>query len=244
MVCKIRAKTKCWGGAAECVCTIGDFFVILPFDMATKQKYYVVWQGRTTGIFDSWAACKAQIDGYEGAQYKAFPTENAAKMAFAQNYWQVVGRSKTLPLQAVAFADVAERPLAGCLSVDAACSGNPGVMEYRGVMVDTGEEVFRQGPFAAATNNIGEFLAIVHALALVEQGKLTVAAIYSDSVTAQAWVRQRRCKSKLIQNADNAPVFELINRANAWLATHTVSTNVLKWKTDIWGEIPADFGRK
>ena len=130
------------------------------------------------------------------------------------------------------------------LAVDAACSGNPGVMEYRGVMVDTGEEVFRQGPFAAATNNIGEFLAIVHALALVEQGKLTVAAIYSDSVTAQAWVRQRRCKSKLIQNAGNAPVFELINRANAWLATHAVSTNVLKWKTDVWGEIPADFGRK
>lgn len=210
--------------------------------MAAKQKYYVVWQGRTTGIFDNWAACKAQIDGYEGAQYKAFPTENAAKMAFAKNYWQVVGSQK--PTMLSAFADADERPLAGCLSVDAACSGNPGVMEYRGVMVDTGNEVFRQGPFAAATNNIGEFLAIVHALALVEQGKLAVAAIYSDSVTAQAWVRQRRCKSKLVQNADNAPVFELINRANAWLETHTVSTKVLKWKTDIWGEIPADFGRK
>lgn len=210
--------------------------------MAAKQKYYVVWQGRTKGIFDNWAACKAQIDGYEGAQYKAFPTENAAKMAFAKNYWQVVGSHK--PTMLSAFADADERPLSGCLSVDAACSGNPGVMEYRGVMVDTGNEVFRQGPFAAATNNIGEFLAIVHALALVEQGKLAVAAIYSDSVTAQAWVRQRRCKSKLVQNADNAPVFELINRANAWLATHTVSTKVLKWKTDIWGEIPADFGRK
>ncbi|MGM9747027.1 MAG: viroplasmin family protein [Paludibacteraceae bacterium] len=210
--------------------------------MAAKQKYYVVWQGRTSGVFDSWEACKAQIDGYEGAQYKSFPTENAAKMAFAKNYWQVVGSHKTMSLSA--FPDADERPLAGCLSVDAACSGNPGVMEYRGVLVDTGEEVFRQGPFAAATNNIGEFLAIVHALALVEQGKLTVAAIYSDSVTAQAWVRQRRCKSKLVQNADNAPVFELINRANAWLATHTVSTKVLKWKTDIWGEIPADFGRK
>ena len=129
------------------------------------------------------------------------------------------------------------------LCVDAACSGNPGWMAYRGVHIPSGKEIFRFGP-VYGTNNIGEFLAIVHALALVEQGKLTVAAIYSDSVTAQAWVRQRRCKSKLIQTADNAPVFELINRANAWLATHAVSTNVLKWKTDVWGEIPADFGRK
>ncbi len=210
--------------------------------MATKQKFYVVWQGRDTGIFDSWEACKAQIDGYEGAQYKSFPTENAAKMAFAQNYWQVVGKKNVVapPL----FDAAVERPLTGCVAVDAACSGNPGTMEYRGVLADTGQEIFHMGPYAEATNNVGEFLAIVHALALIEQGRLQTTAIYSDSVTAQAWVRQKRCKSKLAPTAANAPVFDLMRRAEAWLATHSLPVKILKWHTELWGEIPADFGRK
>lgn len=210
--------------------------------MATKKKFYVVWQGRATGIFDSWEACKAQIDGYAGAQYKSFPTESAARTAFAQNYWQVVGTQKAAaPLR---FDAAAERPLTGCVAVDAACSGNPGTMEYRGVLADTGQEVFRMGPYAEATNNVGEFLAIVHALALIDQGRLQVAAIYSDSVTAQAWVRQKHCKSKLAPTAANAPVFDLVRRADAWLATHTLPVKIMKWKTELWGEIPADFGRK
>ncbi len=210
--------------------------------MATKKKFYVVWQGRATGIFDSWEACKAQIDGYAGAQYKSFPTESAARTAFAQNYWQVVGTQKAAaPLR---FDTAAERPLTGCVAVDAACSGNPGTMEYRGVLADTGQEVFRMGPYAEATNNVGEFLAIVHALALIDQGRLQVAAIYSDSVTAQAWVRQKHCKSKLAPTAANAPVFDLVRRADAWLATHTLPVKIMKWKTELWGEIPADFGRK
>lgn len=209
--------------------------------MSAKRKYYVVWRGRETGVFSSWEACKAQIDGYEGAQYKSFPTEGAAKMAFAQNYWQVVGKK---PIAPPSFDGMAERPLAGCVAVDAACSGNPGTMEYRGVMADTGQEIFRMGPYAEATNNVGEFLAIVHALALIDQGRLHAAAIYSDSVTAQAWVRQKRCKSKLAPTAANAPVFDLVRRADAWLAAHAVKVKILKWKTELWGEIPADFGRK
>lgn len=212
--------------------------------MSAKRKYYVVWRGRETGVFDSWEACKAQIDGYEGAQYKSFPTEHAAQMAFTQNYWQVVGKKNAVALPLALSDDCADRPLTGCVAVDAACSGNPGTMEYRGVMADTGQEIFRMGPYAEATNNVGEFLAIVHALALIDQGRLHVAAIYSDSVTAQAWVRQKRCKSKLVPTAANAAVFYLVRRADAWLATHTFSVKILKWKTELWGEIPADFGRK
>ncbi len=218
------------------------FFVFLHCMATQAKKYYVVWKGRETGIFDSWEACRAQTEGFEGAQYKSFPTENAAKMAFAQNYWQVVGK-QAKPQKAL-FELSDEKPVVGSISVDAACSGNPGVMEYRGVMTDSGQVIFHFGPFDGATNNIGEFLAIVHALALIEQGKLQVSAIYSDSVTAQAWIRQKRCKSKLEQTADNAQVFDLMRRAEKWLATHTFSTKILKWKTEIWGEIPADFGRK
>ena len=64
-------------------------------------------------------------------------------------------------------------------AVDAACSGNPGPMEYRGIDLATGAVVFHYGP-VHGTNNIGEFLAIVHALALMEQKGIRK-TIYSDS---------------------------------------------------------------
>lgn len=129
------------------------------------------------------------------------------------------------------------------IAVDAACSGNPGPMEYRGVYVKTGQVLFKVGPMQQGTNNIGEFLAIVHALALQEkQG--TSLPIYSDSVNAQKWVRQGFCKTTLEENEVNAPIFDLVRRAETWLRTHTFRLPIYKWETKEWGEIPADFGRK
>lgn len=129
------------------------------------------------------------------------------------------------------------------IAVDAACSGNPGPMEYRGVYVKTGQVLFKVGPMQQGTNNIGEFLAIVHALAMQEkQG--TQLPIYSDSVNAQKWVRQGFCKTTLEENEVNAPIFDLIRRAETWLRTHTFRLPIYKWETKEWGEIPADFGRK
>lgn len=209
-----------------------------------KNKFYVVWNGRKKGIFDTWETCKEQIDGFEGAQYKSFPTENAAREAFAKNYWQTVkAAQQPQPLNLNLFNDNEVKPIPESLSVDAACSGNPGLMEYRGVWTATGQEAFRLGPFEAATNNIGEFLAIVHGLALLKQHQLKQ-PIYSDSVTAQAWVKAKKCKTKLQRTVANSAVFELIERAETWLANNSYTTKILKWETTLWGEIPADFGRK
>lgn len=145
---------------------------------------------------------------------------------------------------------VAPAPLPGetpylldSLAVDAACSGNPGPMEYQGVHVRTRQVIFKVGPMEGGTNNIGEFLAIVHGLALQEkQG--TRLPIYSDSVNAQLWIRQGICKTKLEENEVNAPIFDMIRRAEQWLRTHTFRVPIYKWETKQWGEIPADFGRK
>ena len=82
---------------------------------------------------------------------------------------------------------------ANAWAVDAACSGNPGPMEYRGVYLLTGQEIFHFGP-VYGTNNIGEFLAIVHALALMKQKGLQM-TIYSDSRNALGWVNQKKCKT-------------------------------------------------
>ena len=135
------------------------------------------------------------------------------------------------------------KPILPALAVDAACSGNPGLLEFRGVIADTGKEVFRRGPFRQGTNNIGEFLALVLGLAYLKKYNLPW-PIYTDSVTAQAWVRTKRCKTKLEFGKENLELLEMVRKGELWLRENTWTTPVLKWETTLWGEIPADFGRK
>jgi ribonuclease HI len=202
--------------------------------MASK-KLYVVWRGRATGIFDSWSACQEQVSGFPGAQFASFETRADAEQAFARPYIDVIQRRP----------DVAGLPpeVAKGYAVDAACSGSPGPVEYRCVKNDTRAEIFHQGPFAEGTNNVGEFLAIVHALAHFKRAGIQ-APLYSDSRTAIAWVRDKTCKTELVRSERNAPLFELIARAERWLAENSYDTALRKWNTSVWGENPADFGRK
>ena len=116
-------------------------------------------------------------------------------------------------------------------------------MEYRGVMVETGQEIFRIGPMAQGTNNIGEFLALVHGLAYFKKIGCSI-PIYTDSHNAMLWVQQKKCKTKLERSTVNEPIFDLIARAEKWLRENTYATRIIKWQTSEWGEIPADFGRK
>ena len=133
--------------------------------------------------------------------------------------------------------------VANAWAVDAACSGNPGPMEYQCIDLQTGAQVFHFGPMHG-TNNIGEFLAIVHALALMDKQGIRDQVIYSDSVTAILWVQKKQCKTKLERTPQTAPLYQIIARAEAWLRTHTITTPIIKWETKKWGEVPADFGRK
>jgi ribonuclease HI len=204
-----------------------------------KKNFYVVWNGVQPGVYDSWEACKTQISGYNGAIYKSFPTQKAAEEAFTQSPWNFIGKNAKAKTSTPNTAAIIKDSIA----VDAACSGNPGLMEYRGVYIKTGEEIFHQGTFEKGTNNIGEFLALVHGLALLKQKNLPL-PIYSDSANAIKWVREKKCKTKLDRVPENESLFYLIERAEKWLANNTYSTQIIKWKTSEWGEIPADFGRK
>lgn len=201
----------------------------------TKQKYYVVWVGRQPGIYSSWADCAEQVNGFSGAKYKAFEQEAQAKEAFQLGWEQFIGQSTPFRLPPEVVAD--------SISVDAACDGSPGRLEYRGVHTKTGQELFHVGPIYNGTNNLGEFLAIVHALAMLKkQGKTT--PIYSDSRTALSWVRQKVARSKLPRTDATAEVWTLADRALTWLEKNDYSNELLDWKTDEWGDIRADFGRK
>ena len=132
---------------------------------------------------------------------------------------------------------------ADAVAVDAACSGNPGPMEYQGIDLATGQQLFHFGPIHG-TNNIGEFLAIVHALALLQKQGRSSTIIYSDSYNAILWVSKMRCKTKLERTPQTAPLVDIIARAERWLLTHKYPNPIMKWETKKWGEVPADFGRK
>jgi len=203
------------------------------------MKFYVVWQGRETGIFTSWEECKPQIEDYKGAQYKSFKTREEAEQAFAHSYYAAINKDKKTDVKKSSTPPFIKNSIA----VDAACSGNPGDMEYRGVNVFNGQQLFLQGVYKEATNNIGEFLAIVHGLALLKKQNSDW-PIYSDSITAISWIKAKKCKTKLERTANNAEVFARIEAAEKWLATNTYTTKIYKWDTKAWGEIPADFGRK
>lgn len=209
-----------------------------------KKKYYVVWKGHKTGIFEKWDDCKAQIKDYHGAQYKSFETFEAAKKALNGNYRDYIGKSKSFK-SGLSDAELKKigKPNCNSISVDAASSGNPGIMEYRGVDTKTKKQLFIQGPFPEGTNNIGEFLALVHGLALLKKNE-SQRILYTDSKIAMGWVRKKTCNTKLERNAKNEKLFELVDRAIAWLKSNTYTTTIVKWETKAWGEIPADFGRK
>ncbi|NJL11594.1 MAG: ribonuclease H [Microscillaceae bacterium] len=207
--------------------------------MAKKEKFYVVWQGRVPGLYLSWAECEAQVKGFAGATYKSFLNRAEAEAALHQtppSFKRAASTGKTPSEQS-------PRPFLEALCVDAACSGNPGPMEYRGVDLQTGKEVFHRA-YPLGTNNIGEFLAIVHGLALVVQAQVSYPLIFTDSRTALAWVKAKKCRTKLKASAKLATLFDHIQRAEKWLAEHNWATQLAKWETEKWGEIPADFGRK
>ncbi|MEO9894132.1 ribonuclease H family protein [Aurantibacter sp.] len=211
--------------------------------MAKKKKFYVVWKGKNTGIFETWNDCKAQISGYKGAQYKSFSTFTEAKKAFNGNYSDYSKKSK-VPTK-ISQEDLLKfgTPNYHSIAVDAASSGNPGIMEYQGVDTKTKKLLFKQGPFKQGTNNIGEFLALVHGLAYLKERKSN-RILYTDSRIAMSWIRKKTCNTKLEETAKNKELFNLIRRALKWLKENDYNTPIVKWETKVWGEIPADFGRK
>ena len=205
-----------------------------------RQKYYVVWKGRKTGIFTSWADCEKQVKGFVGAQFKAFESSVEAEAAYLANYDDYIGRVSS----SGRWKTASLKPSLPSVCVDAACNGSPGRLEYRGVNTETGDQIFHAGPYAEGTNNVGEFLAVVHALTWQEKHNLHM-PIYSDSENAIAWVNTGQCRTKLQRSPKNAVLFALIRSAENWLAENELPENrVHKWDTEMWGENPADFGRK
>ena len=164
----------------------------------SKKKFYVVWNGRKKGLFTSWSTCKKQVDGFDGAEYKSFTNLDEAELAFSKKYVDYKGKNNKKPTLSIIEKEKYGLPNLESISVDAACSGNPGKMEYRGVLTHNKKELFIKGPYQNGTNNIGEFLALVHGIALLKSKNKESIPIYTDSKIAMSWVKQKNVKLILI----------------------------------------------
>ncbi|RYZ56296.1 MAG: ribonuclease H [Sphingobacteriales bacterium] len=209
-----------------------------------KAKYYVVWKGAKPGIYNTWDECSRQIAGFPKALYKSFETGEAARRAFTEDPYKYIGQN-TPASATIAPEKLAKigRPIGDSISVDGAWNTATGVIEYRGVYTKTGEELFRKGPYQDGTNNIAEFLAIVHGLAFCKKQGLTL-PIYSDSRNAIAWVMKKEFRTNHPKSKANGELFDMADRAITWLYENKYPNKILKWETKAWGENPADFGRK
>jgi ribonuclease HI len=212
-----------------------------------KQKFYVVWVGHRPGIYTSWPECQTQVNHVNGAKYKSYSSRAEAEQAYREGWkghWgggpQAEPANKAQP---AAVSSLHEEIDYDSLSVDVGTKGNPGPIEYRGVDTQTGEVVFAKGPISKGTNNLGEFLAIVHSLAYLKKAG-SKKTVYSDSRTALKWVRDKRVATTLERDASTKEVWDLVDRAIQWLQTNEYDNKVLKWQTQEWGEIKADYGRK
>lgn len=205
-----------------------------------KNKYYVVWKGSKPGIYDSWDDCRKQVEGFKGAMYKGYPSMELAKEGFAKKPEKIIFATS----QKNTSSNISTFPVQDSIVVDAAWNSVQKDMEYQGIFYKNGKRIFHNGPLSNGTNNIGEFLAIVHALGYCKRHSLFDMPIYSDSRNAIGWVKAKKCKTNLVENVSTRHIFDLIRRAENWLENNTYNNPVLKWETTDWGENPADFGRK
>lgn len=203
-----------------------------------KGKFYVVWVGLQPGIYRTWDECKSQIDGFNRARYKSYSSIDIAKAAFAAGppeYNEVNHHLHHL--------DCEKKPDMFSICVDAAVNAQTHMMEYQGVWTEGRDRIFHFGPVKVFSINVGEFLAIVHALAWQKNNKMNL-PVYSDSRNAIGWVERGKVNTKVDIAETDKKIPEMLRRAESWLEKNPVHAEVRKWETKIWGENPADFNRK
>jgi ribonuclease HI len=221
-----------------------------------KSKYYVVFRGLRRGIYDTWEECQKNVSRFPQASFASFDSKTEAERAFLcgdlKKWRETSSSSSSIATRPSTMLLCKDGPI---LCVDAACSGFPGPVEYRGVLLSAhtvasaSEEVFHYGPFRDGSNNIGEFLAIATGLRWLHARSLDY-PVYSDSKCAIGWILGNDgCNTTVSRDAMDPELRTEIEEAEKWLSTCTWATKkcrtlLHKWDTDRWGEIPADFGRK
>lgn len=139
------------------------------------KKFYVVWQGRETGIFTDWNTCKKQVDAFAGARYKSFKTRAEAQAAFAgsaapKSSSLVKKKSTKQTVKTYTADEIAAMALDTKIFTDGGCEPNPGnagsgIAVYRNNLID---ELWYGLYEPHGTNNTAELHALHQALIMAE----------------------------------------------------------------------------
>lgn len=163
------------------------------------KKFYVVWQGRKTGIFNDWSTCKHQIEKYSGAKYKSFSTLDEAKSAFSGSPFSnsttksangitengAKKRSTSNGVKTYTAKEIDAMGIDTKIYTDGGCEPNPGkagsgIAVYRNEKID---ELWYGLFNSYGTNNTAELNALHYAMRIADheskQGKSI--AIFCDS---------------------------------------------------------------
>lgn len=129
------------------------------------------------------------------------------------------------------------RPVEG-IATDSAHSMKNGITRFRAVDLKTGDFIF-SNDIGNKTINIGEFLGVVGAVKYIIENNYLPGVIYTDSITAITWFRNKRtASSKKYHELKQAEVYLKV------FASEVDTIQVLHWDNKKWGEIPADYGNK
>ena len=161
------------------------------------KKFYVIWQGRETGIFTDWSTCKKHVDGFTGAKYKSFKTLSEAEAALQQNSQSHASPSATKDtistkkkiathvVKTYTAKEVAMLPINTKIFTDGGCEPNPGkagsgMAVYRHDVID---ELWYGLYNQFGTNNTAELNAFHQALIMAKKeiSKGVSVAIFCDS---------------------------------------------------------------
>ncbi|WJM54471.1 ribonuclease H family protein [Pseudomonas asiatica] len=160
-----------------------------------SRKWYVVWAGRCPGIYQNWASCQSQTDGFPGARFKSFTSQAEAEAAFGANSAastsarQATTRATTTPIKSVLTTQsklqIRKVEADVKIFVDGACNPNPGE-------AGSGAAVYEHGVLTSlwygryqpqGTNNTAELAALHYGLVLAGEAtkKGHSAAVFADS---------------------------------------------------------------
>lgn len=205
------------------------------------MKHYVVRVGHKPWIYNNRTEAKSHIDGYSGAKYKSFPTLESAQQAYEHGFVGKKGQYTDNHLRMLMSEDFEVS-----IATDAACPSNPWPIEYRGVCINNKKEIFSIWPLSGGSTNIAEYLGIIHGLAwMMDHSDYTI--LYSDSKIAINRVETNTFRTQIHETNENKELRDIIRRAQERLRNNPTRKQkiVLKKRpTKLWGQIPADFGRK
>ena len=208
------------------------------------KKFYVVWKGRETGIFTTWAKCKSLVDGFGGAKFKSFPTLGEAESAFGKKSTapkaKIVKKSSKLKSVPLSQEQIDAMPFDVKIYTDGACEPNPGE-------AGTGLAVYENNKLTElwyglyqsfGTNNTAELHGLNQALLLAKE-KLTKGrsvGVFCDSkysincITkwAYGWEKKGWTKSGgEIKNLDIIkPAYSLYQDISSQITIHHVKGHV------------------